>query len=195
MTEQPSRTPRPAPAVAGEDRIGIERLDGVQCFALLAGAAVGRLGVVVDGAAEIFPVNYLLDRTTGVLPTILFRTDPGTKLAGLAANPHVTFEVDSLDPTDQTGWSIVVKGRAQQVDEVVDPDWRQRFERMPLHHWYGGPKRHTIRIVPSEVTGRRIKHTATPALAPRGLPSVAEWCARQVWIPPTRAACGHGSLR
>jgi uncharacterized protein len=193
MTEQPSQTPRPAPAVGGDDRIGIERLNGVQCFALLAGATVGRLGVIVDSAAEIFPVNYLLDRTTGVLPTILIRTNPGTKLAGLAANPHVTFEVDSLDPTDETGWSIVVKGRAQQTDEMVDPDRRHRFEQMPLHHWYVGPKRHTIRIVPTEVTGRRIKRIGTPALALTELPSVAEWCGRPVWIPPTPSSVAEAS--
>jgi nitroimidazol reductase NimA-like FMN-containing flavoprotein (pyridoxamine 5'-phosphate oxidase superfamily) len=155
------------------------------------GATVGRLGVVVDGTAEIFPVNYLLDRTTGVLPTILLRTDPGTKLTGLARDPHVTFEVDSLDPTDQTGWSIVVKGRAQQTSQMVDPDQRHRFERMPVRHWYVGPKRHTIRIVPTEVTGRRIKRTATTALTE--LPSIAEWSGRPVWIPPTRSSLAEAS--
>jgi hypothetical protein len=179
MTDHPSQPPQPAPG--HDDQIRIERLNGVRCFALLSSATVGRLGVAVDGEAEIFPVNYLVDRTTGVLPTILFRTDPGTKLAALARNPLVTFEVDDLDPADQTGWSIVVKGRAQQIGEMFDPDRRHRFEQIPLHHWYAGPKRHTIRIVPTEVTGRRIKRSATTTLT--GLPTVAEWCHRPVFIP------------
>ena len=89
MTDQQDQVLEPAPAVV-DDQIRIERLNGVRCWALLASATVGRLGVIVDGAAEIFPVNYLVDRTTGVLPTILFRTDPGTKLAGLAHTPRVT---------------------------------------------------------------------------------------------------------
>lgn len=178
-------------ASGGDDRGRIERLTGLQCWALLRGASVGRLGVVVDGVAEIFPVNYLVDHTTGVLPTILFRTDVGTKLAALASSPRVTFEVDSLDPTDETGWSIVVKGRAQQIRELVDPDWRERFERMPLHHWVPGPKPHTIRLVPTEVTGRRIGRTGSATIT--ALPTVAEWCDRAVWIPQTEPSQVEGS--
>jgi len=160
MTDQPmSRSPH-APVSAGE-RTRVQRLDRVECWALLARARVGRVGVVVDGAAEIFPVNYTVDRSTSVTPTILFRTDPGTKLAALVHTPRVSFEVDSLDPAGRTGWSILVKGRAQQVDQIVDPDQRLRVEHIPLTHWSPGPKRHTIRIVPTEVTGRRIARGAS----------------------------------
>lgn len=180
MSERPSRAPQGTPS--DDDPARVERLNGIQCFALLATAGVGRLGVIVDGTAEIFPVNYTLDRTTGVLPTILFRTAAGTKLAGLARSPDVTFEVDELDPVGETGWSIVVKGHAQQIGQMVDPERRDRLEHIPVHHWYAGPKQHTIRIVPTEVTGRRIERPA-PALT--RLPTVAEWCDRPVWIPPT----------
>jgi hypothetical protein len=76
---------------------------------------------------------------------------------------------------------------------LVDPDRRHRFEQMPLHHWYPGPKQHTIRIVPTEVTGRRINHTTTPALILAGLPTVAEWCDRPVWIPPTASPLAEAS--
>lgn len=184
MTEQLAHDLQ-EPPVGGDDGTEIERLDVTQCWALLAERPVGRVGVIVGGAAEIYPVNYIVDRTSAVIPTILFRTDPGTKLAGLAQSPRISFEVDDLDPTDHTGWSIVVKGRAQQIREMVDPDERHRIEQIPLHHWYEGAKRHTIRLVPSEVTGRRISRRDEAALDPP--PSVAEWTGRDVWVPPTPA--------
>jgi uncharacterized protein len=147
----------PAPEPTGGDgEAEIERIDENRCWAMLAGTPVGRLGVIVDGVAEIYPVNYIVDRTASGTPTILFRTDPGTKLAGLARHPRVSLEIDELDATDHTGWSILVKGRAKQIRELGDADERQRIEQIPLHHWYAGPKRHTIRLVPTEVTGRRI---------------------------------------
>jgi nitroimidazol reductase NimA-like FMN-containing flavoprotein (pyridoxamine 5'-phosphate oxidase superfamily) len=146
----------PEPPIGGDDVTEIERIDEDRCWAMLAATPVGRLGVIVDGASEIYPVNYIVDRASSGTPTILFRTDPGTKLAGLARHPRVSLEIDELDATDHTGWSIVVKGRAKQVRELADAEERDRIEQLPLDHWYAGPKRHTIRLVPTEVTGRRI---------------------------------------
>ena len=146
----------PEPPIGGDDATEIERIDENRCWAMLAGTPVGRIGVIVDGTAEIYPVNYAVDRTSSGTPTILFRTDPGTKLAGLAKHPRVSLEIDDLDPTNHTGWSILVKGRAEQVRALTDADERHRIEQIPLHHWYAGPKRHTIRLVPTDVTGRRI---------------------------------------
>ena len=42
-----------------------------ECEDLLAAATLGRLGVVVDGRPEIFPVNHVYDRESGcvVFPT------------------------------------------------------------------------------------------------------------------------------
>jgi nitroimidazol reductase NimA-like FMN-containing flavoprotein (pyridoxamine 5'-phosphate oxidase superfamily) len=156
MTEH--LTPGAPEPPTGDDVTEIERIDEDRCWAMLAATPVGRLGVIVDGASEIYPVNYIVDRTSSGTPTILFRTDPGTKLAGLARHPHVSLEIDELDATDHTGWSIVVKGRAKQVRELADADERHRIEQLPLRHWYTGPKRHTICLVPTEVTGRRIAH-------------------------------------
>jgi nitroimidazol reductase NimA-like FMN-containing flavoprotein (pyridoxamine 5'-phosphate oxidase superfamily) len=183
MTEQLTHELRES---ADGDRTRTERLDEAECWALLARAHVGRVGVIVDGAAEIFPVNYVIDPLPSAAPTIVFRTDPGTKLAGLAGTPNVSFEVDELDPATRTGWSVVVKGRAKQMRQLADPDERHRVEQLPLRHWYAGPKRHSIRIVPAEVTGRRIERSHD---RPDGLPTVGEWVHREVWVPP-RAGAG-----
>jgi len=170
------------PPTGSDDHTAIEALSLADCWALLTETPVGRVGVVVDGSAEIFPVNYVVDRTSSGRPTILFRTDPGTKLAGLARRPYISFEVDELHASDRTGWSILIKGHAQQIREVADAEERHRVEQIPVRHWYAGPKRHTILLVPTKVTGRRIVRRVDRTL--HDLPSVDEWTGRDVWIPP-----------
>jgi hypothetical protein len=87
--------------------------------------------------------------------TILFRTDPGSKLRGLLRSPAVCYQVDGIDPIDATGWSVLVKGRAV---ELHDPDAVRHAATLPLRYWTLGDKAHWIRIIPDEVTGRRIWH-------------------------------------
>lgn len=49
---------------------------------LLAMSKLGRLGVIVDGRPEIFPVNHVYDRETG---SVAFPTNDRTKLHGSLA--------------------------------------------------------------------------------------------------------------
>jgi nitroimidazol reductase NimA-like FMN-containing flavoprotein (pyridoxamine 5'-phosphate oxidase superfamily) len=131
-----------------EDATWVEHLTASQCRALLASVPVGRVGVLHDSAPEIYPVNHAVDAGT-----VVFRTDPGTKLAALLRSPAVCFEVDGIDPGAATGWSVLVKGRATEVD---DPAERARLEALPLRFWGVGEKAHWVRIVADEVSGRRI---------------------------------------
>ena len=80
-----------------------------------------------DSAPEIYPVNHAVDGRS-----IVFRTDPGTKLHGLLRSPAVCFEVDAADPSDGTGWSVLVKGRAV---EVRDPHDVARLGDLGLTPW------------------------------------------------------------
>jgi nitroimidazol reductase NimA-like FMN-containing flavoprotein (pyridoxamine 5'-phosphate oxidase superfamily) len=128
----------------------IEYLTEQQCWDLLAASPVGRIGVVVLGRPEVYPVNHVVDRGA-----IVFRTDPGTKLAGLAGTPAVCFEADGVDPATETGWSVLLKGHAAEVLDAAD---RARLAALPIHHWGLGPKAHVVRITPAELTGRRIHH-------------------------------------
>ena len=121
----------------------VEYLTEAQCWELLAAEPVGRLGVIFDSGPEVYPVNHVLEGRS-----IVFRTDPGSKLAGLTRTPAVCYELDSLDPAGHTGWSVLVKGRAVEFepdDEGHTPDF-----------WVVGDKEHWVRITPTEVTGRRI---------------------------------------
>src|SRR3712207_4080973 len=87
-----------------------------QCEDLLEATPLGRLGVVVDGRPEIFPVSHVFDRSSRC---VLFPTNVGTKLHGALDWPWVAFEVDGVEPDDQGGWSVLVVG---QAEEVTDPD-------------------------------------------------------------------------
>lgn len=136
-----------------EGRTQLERLGTAECWQLLTQTPVGRIGVVIGGAPEIYPVNHVVDGDTLVL-----RTDPGTKLAGLAMHPAVCYQIDGIDTDRRTGWSVLVKGRATELHSV---DERRRAMSLPLDYWTAGTKPHWIRIQPSEVTGRRIWRRGT----------------------------------
>ena len=121
-----------------------------QCIELLADQHVGRLAVVVGGRPEIFPINYVLDGDA-----VVFRTNSGTKLSGTTQG-EVAFEVDLTHPATATGWSVVVHGVAQEVTELDRPDLQERLHSLPLGVWAAGDRPHLMRIIPSEITGRRV---------------------------------------
>lgn len=130
-------------------RTGLERIDRDECLALLAGDVVGRLAVVSGGAAAIFPVNYVVDGET-----IVFRTDPGTKLDA-GGRALASFEIDGFDRERRTGWSVVASGR---LEEVTPHDSRTlaRLRELSVDPWAGGDKAHYVRLIPSRINGRRV---------------------------------------
>jgi uncharacterized protein len=121
----------------------LEEIYPRECLELLATAVVGRLGVVVLGRPEIFPVNYALDASRSVI----LRTSLGTKFTA-AINHHVAFEVDRFDAHARTGWSVVVHGVAHQTNAV------SKSER-PLLPWLD-PVPYLVRIAHISISGRRI---------------------------------------
>jgi uncharacterized protein len=124
-----------------------EILDEPTCWEYLRGSSVGRLAVDVGGQPDIFPVNYLVHEGA-----LYFRSGAGTKLAAAVLMGHVALEIDGFEPHGRTAWSVVVKGRAVQVEkmeEVFDA------EDLPLYPWVATPKPNIVRIDPSHVTGRR----------------------------------------
>ena len=126
----------------------VEYLGAAECWKLLSLHPVGRVGVLVDSAPEIYPVNHAVDEKS-----VVFRTDAGNKLRGLELTPAVCYEADGLNLDDCTGWSVLVKGRAV---EVTSPDELRRISELPLRFWASGDKPHWVRIIPRQITGRRI---------------------------------------
>jgi len=131
---------------------GMLELSEAQCWELLreaeqAGGGVGRIAVSIMNLPDIFPVNYVVDHAS-----IVFRTAEGTKLAAAVLGAGVAFEVDGYDPDEGEAWSVVIKGVAEEIDQLLG-----RFDAadLPLFPWHASPKHRFVRIVPSEITGRR----------------------------------------
>lgn len=127
----------------------VTQLGADRCWELLRSVPVGRLAVIVADRPEIFPVNHVVDRGT-----IIFRTADGTKLAGSLQNPLVAFEVDGYDEASGQAWSVVVKGRAEQIQQLHE---LLGTVHLPLAPWQADPKPSFVRIDPDEVTGRQFR--------------------------------------
>jgi hypothetical protein len=124
-----------------------EILSESECWELLDHAAVGRLAVDIAGQPDIFPINFVVDKSG-----IVFRSAAGTKLAGAVLNRFVAFEIDGYEPGDRAAWSVVVKGQARPIERM-----QETFdaEDLPLFPWLAWDKPNFVRIEPTVVTGRR----------------------------------------
>src|SRR6266566_6626414 len=86
-----------------------------ECHALLGGSHLGRVALVEGGRPLILPVNYVLDDAA-----VVFRTDQGSKLDAAVRGAPVAFEVDGVDTGRRTGWSVVIRGRAEHIKDPTD---------------------------------------------------------------------------
>jgi nitroimidazol reductase NimA-like FMN-containing flavoprotein (pyridoxamine 5'-phosphate oxidase superfamily) len=120
------------------------------CLALLGAHRFGRVGVVVAEKPMVFPVNYLLDGDT-----VVFRTGVGTKLSG-AALGHVCFEIDGIDESERTGWSVIVQGVGHEITEAIDQRSTDLRE-LEVQPWVPGEHAHWVAIQPESITGRRLE--------------------------------------
>ena len=119
---------------------------------LLASMTLGRLVTNAAGQPEIFPVNFVVQR-----PTVLFRTAEGTKLLSAVMDDRVAFEAD--DHGVEEGWSVIVKGRAHVLSTSAE---LERADRAQLLPWTPTVKPRYVRIVATEITGRRFQFGTEP---------------------------------
>jgi hypothetical protein len=133
-----------------DQELVMEVLSQAECLELLAGRHFGRLGVVADGWPIMFPVNYIFQDGQ-----VAVRTDPGTKLTA-AAQGRVAFEVDEIDESSHTGWSVLVTGVGYEVTDALDAT-SVATRRFPVDTWAPGQKSHWIRIESGHVSGRRLR--------------------------------------
>lgn len=131
------------------DRTGLEVLSAQECDRLLAENVIGRVAFVADGEPVVLPVNYRLHQGA-----VVFRTARGEKLEAAARRAPVAFEIDGWDPNAHTGWSVLVRGVAE---EVLDQDQVAELETLGLRPWAESPQRRMwVRIRREDVSGRRI---------------------------------------
>jgi nitroimidazol reductase NimA-like FMN-containing flavoprotein (pyridoxamine 5'-phosphate oxidase superfamily) len=134
------------------DRAGLEILHLGDCFLLLKSVPVGRVGFIEGGEVVILPVNFLVDGQD-----VLFATGAGSKLSSVEVGHYVGFEADSYEAATRTGWSVVVKGFAEIID---DDDEAARCDGLGPTSWGGAADgRVWVRIRPTSVSGRRIPVT------------------------------------
>jgi hypothetical protein len=91
----------------------------------------------------IRPINHIVDDGA-----VIIRTQLG---AGLHSGKGVVvaYEADDIDPAEHLGWSVIVTGVANLVQ---DRDELTRYEQL-LHPWVNGVASEFIRIEPELVTG------------------------------------------
>jgi uncharacterized protein len=140
----------------------LQALDTAECYRLLGTHEIGRLGVNAEHHPLIFPVNYAVDGTT-----IVIRTSTGTKLAA-AAGKNVTFEVDEIDRRTRSGWSVLVRGQAEEVGDEHRREIIARTLATGVEPWAPGEHGSWVRIIAHFVSGRRIvPGELPPAVDPR----------------------------
>jgi nitroimidazol reductase NimA-like FMN-containing flavoprotein (pyridoxamine 5'-phosphate oxidase superfamily) len=153
--------------VAGDDMTAesaepvVELLDEAECQGLIGAGGVGRIGYTGRFGPTILPVNYVLHEGT-----ILFRTGQHSPLGedlrtGIEhAESKVAFEIDETSAATREGWSVLVQGSAHLVDSEAE---RASIVQSGVEPWAGGEKELFVRVIPSRITGRRIRRAGSAA--------------------------------
>jgi nitroimidazol reductase NimA-like FMN-containing flavoprotein (pyridoxamine 5'-phosphate oxidase superfamily) len=137
--------------VRSEPTSDLVELDRDECLRLLAATNLGRLAVNVPGWPPVIrPVNYVFDESS---KSVVFRSGRGSKFTALVLSGQAAFEIDGIEASGQTGWSVIVVGPAEEVTTDAEV---HRLEQLGLRPWAPGHKPHWIRIRTTVVSGRRI---------------------------------------
>jgi transcriptional regulator with XRE-family HTH domain len=135
----------------------LETLTVDECKAHVATGGIGRFLFDDPGRGPVaIPVNYKMDGDD-----VIFRTS-GTSGVGAemrinaALAQRVSFDVDQLDDSLAEGWSVLLSGTARVI---TDPAELQRAMALGIEPWAGGERDVYIRLMPSQITGRRIRVT------------------------------------
>lgn len=131
-----------------DDRV--EELPESTCLQLLASVAVGRIAINAEPSPLVVPVNYAArDRT------VVFTTVEGTKWEAAQAGDAASFEVDGTDTEHRSGWSVLLRGHLEAVEDVEEDDQvaalLESVDPLP-----GGERPHVVRLTAEQVSGRRI---------------------------------------
>jgi uncharacterized protein len=131
---------------------GVVELSREECLELLAAATFGRV-VLSSGSRQtpiIRPVNYRFDRAS---QSVVFRTGGGSKFHALARSATALFEIDAIEPSQRSGWSVIVGGVTEQVTRPAEV---RRLEQLGVESWAAGERPFWIRLRARTVSGRRI---------------------------------------
>ncbi|SEG80499.1 Pyridoxamine 5'-phosphate oxidase [Actinacidiphila yanglinensis] len=124
-----------------------------ECWDRLGSRGVGRVALPVEPSPAVIPVNYAVDVEPSDTQSIVYRTARDSEAAP-EAGAAVSFEVDRVDDHVSQGWSVLVTGVAEHIDDPAVA------HRLTEHHdtgpWTGDDVPLWVRICPDHVSGRRI---------------------------------------
>ena len=127
----------------------VSKLMPAECRRLITPGGVGRIAFGTPSGPIVVPVNFAV-----LADTIVIRTAEGTIIDG-HADERVALEVDHIDEALCQGWSVLVRGPAHRVAHPAE--LRRLQEDAAVWPWPGGEREVYVRILPSEITGRRIE--------------------------------------
>ena len=141
---------RPPGQRSAAQQAKLEELSPAQCRAHVAAGGVGRFLFAEPGRGPVaIPVNFRMDGDD-----VIFRTAHDGVIAAGVRQPQVSFDVDHLDETSGEGWSVLMSGSARLITEPAE---LERVHVLGVEPWAGGSRPDFVRIVVTEVTGRRIR--------------------------------------
>lgn len=135
----------------------LQRLTTQECQAHVAAGGIGRFLFDDPSRGPVaVPVNYKMDGDD-----VIFRTSGSSGVGAdiqvnAALAQRVSFDVDHLDDALGEGWSVLLSGTARVV---TDPAELDRVKALDIEPWAGGERDVYVRLVPTEITGRRIRVT------------------------------------
>jgi nitroimidazol reductase NimA-like FMN-containing flavoprotein (pyridoxamine 5'-phosphate oxidase superfamily) len=125
------------------------KLSTGECRTLIEPGGIGRIAFSTAAGPMVLPVNF-----TVVSGSIVIRTTAGS-LIDSRGDERVAFEVDHLDEVLCHGWSVLIQGQSHRV--LQPGELRHLREAVTVVPWAGGPRDSYVRIVPYQISGRRIE--------------------------------------
>jgi hypothetical protein len=117
-----------------------------EAIQLLASVPMGRLVFTMGGLPAVRPANHVVDDGA-----VVIRTHAGSSSLTCVGS-IVAYEADTIDPITQTGWSVIITGRAILVEE---PSTIARYAAL-VRPWIDHGMTYVIRIEADVVNGFRL---------------------------------------
>lgn len=128
-----------------------------ECARLIGTSTSGRVAVCTPSGPHIVPVAHAIDGRS-----VLFRTTPHSVVGTYGRGTVLCFETGRLDDEQAVGWSVVVRGRADVVDDAGE---LARIADAVPHPTRGLVRTLVVRIPWTEVTGRTFVAPVDPGSA------------------------------
>jgi nitroimidazol reductase NimA-like FMN-containing flavoprotein (pyridoxamine 5'-phosphate oxidase superfamily) len=133
----------------------LKELDEAECLRLISPGGIGRIAFTGRYGPTVLPVNYRMHQGSVVFRTAHdSATDEDLRTGIENAEYRVAFEIDDFDSAAREGWSVLIQGAAHHVDS---DDERAAVRQTGVQPWASGERELFMRIVPTRVTGRRIR--------------------------------------